>query len=472
MFWGVTRALDLQHVLYTNQPKRVGDNLIPDELPERTPLNILLIGTSDARHVIKTLAKSYTHSKRHIRFFVYELHLEVLARQMLLLSVVLEPPEKLGLLEKTRIFMELYGNAFLRASTASYLSKKCNHLIRMITDEEHMKKVLPLFDFSHLKYRDRDRLEDIFKFWRSLDSSFDMTDLWDKRLRNMLGSRYDSREGVFDWDYYMVLKDRGSEYINFQEYKQFRTNGVGFTWLETEYAISNPTLAAYVIRMEGKLRHHGYIGDVVSGPFYAFGMETDQTDMNRKSNGVYMKKATDISERNLMQYFHELQNKSPYVHVPVKGETNSGVVITEITSAPLVSEDDKDKKVTKIPVSNASAEEHETISVENGTVIFLTSPEKVDCLQKREFKELFDIIVVSQNMTHVLSKEILSVASKDATVIIESRKYLLSLTKDHLKEYSDTLEEKAQLCNFEKIHNFDPKSDEYAFFRMRHPCEE
>ena len=36
-----------------------------------------------------------------------------------------------------------------------------------------------------------------------------MSRLWDSRLRHYLGSRYDARRGVSDWDLHMKLHDRG-----------------------------------------------------------------------------------------------------------------------------------------------------------------------------------------------------------------------------------------------------------------------
>lgn len=36
-----------------------------------------------------------------------------------------------------------------------------------------------------------------------------MSRLWDSRLRQYLGSRYDARHGVSDWDLHMKLHDRG-----------------------------------------------------------------------------------------------------------------------------------------------------------------------------------------------------------------------------------------------------------------------
>lgn len=62
------------------------------------------------------------------------------------------------------------------------------------------------------QFRERDVLEAVFRFWASGEKgpeTFPMSRLWDSRLRHYLGSRYDARRGVSDWDLHMKLHDRG-----------------------------------------------------------------------------------------------------------------------------------------------------------------------------------------------------------------------------------------------------------------------
>jgi dynein assembly factor 3 len=101
-----------------------------------------------------------------------------------------------------------------------------------------------------LKYKERDYLENVFKFWQLPKTRFPILQHWDKRLRKHLGTRYDSRAGVFDWDYYMRLKPLGAEHITPREYKNWRGSGVAFTWLETEVTEPNLTLATGVIQVD------------------------------------------------------------------------------------------------------------------------------------------------------------------------------------------------------------------------------
>lgn len=63
-----------------------------------------------------------------------------------------------------------------------------------------------------VQFRERDALEAVFRFWAGGEKgpeSFPIRCLWDMRLRHYLGSRYDARRGVSDWDLHMKLHDRG-----------------------------------------------------------------------------------------------------------------------------------------------------------------------------------------------------------------------------------------------------------------------
>lgn len=63
-----------------------------------------------------------------------------------------------------------------------------------------------------MQFRERDALEAVFRFWAGGEKepeAFPMSRLWDSRLRHYLGSRYDARHGVSDWDLHMKLHDRG-----------------------------------------------------------------------------------------------------------------------------------------------------------------------------------------------------------------------------------------------------------------------
>lgn len=64
----------------------------------------------------------------------------------------------------------------------------------------------------------------------------------DKRLRIYLGTRYDSRVRIFDWDYHMRLCEQGISIIHAVEYKTWRGSGMAFVDDDSEYSQPNVTL--------------------------------------------------------------------------------------------------------------------------------------------------------------------------------------------------------------------------------------
>jgi dynein assembly factor 3 len=177
MFWGLTPAIDLLNEI--DYKSLSGD---------RGELNVLVIGGCDARHIIKTLAKYHTHdTDLKINFYVVDLLLEFTARQMLFLTIALEPPDRLGPFEKAHLWMELYGNTLVRPPFAQYLVQKSAQFIHMVTDSEYLKRRMPMIDLTYMKYKERDSLETIFRYWG--EKKFDVVRFWDSRLRRALKTR-------------------------------------------------------------------------------------------------------------------------------------------------------------------------------------------------------------------------------------------------------------------------------------------
>ena len=167
-WWGFSPSIDLQKLRYTDSKlssptQAKSSTIIDDEV-----VNILIVGAGDQRHILETIAarKKYP-AKKLIRFFVYEKMLELYARDFLLISLALEHPAKRGIQEKTELFLEIFGNLMVRDYTSQLIQTRAEEFIKCITDFDYIDKInLKMFDFSLLKYKERDFLEGIFKFWR------------------------------------------------------------------------------------------------------------------------------------------------------------------------------------------------------------------------------------------------------------------------------------------------------------------
>lgn len=450
MFWGYSPALDLQE-----EYLRHGDE-------NAFELNFLVIGGCDARHLLKTLAQAYRHNRRYMNLFVVDGCPELVARQLLLMSMALEKTTRCGLLEKTRRYLEVYGNILLRPPTSRYVIAKARQLTGMITNPDFMSCLIPCMSIEQMKYRERDYMENLLNFWTTGNTNqFNACELWEHRIRHSLGVRYDTRVGVFDWDYHMRLKEIASQ-ICFQEYKHFREHGVAFTWLETEVYRPNVTLAAGVFKCGDRYLHRGYLGDMVTSPFVSYGLDCIDKNMLKSSHGVNNKRATDVSERNLMRLLYELENKREFDVAAMKlekGQDLGMVVLSEFDAklsgshpeAPLLLREDRDTY----------------IDVDYGKVHFLSLSALEHYPHKPQFQGLFHGVFVGTNMLGRVKPSVWSMARDDAMVLLESRKYLVELKRDDVAAYQEQITQAAAAAQCDQIGSFDPLKDDFARFVIK-----
>ncbi|XP_059048761.1 dynein axonemal assembly factor 3 [Achroia grisella] len=450
MFWGISPALDLQEEYLKH-----GDG-------NAYELNFLVIGGCDGRHLMKTLAQAYRHTRRYMNLFVIDGCPELIARQLLLISLGLERTTRCGLLEKTRRFLEVYGNILLRPPTSRYVIAKARQLVSMITNPEYMNGLLPYISVEQMKYREKDYMENLLNFWTTGNTNqFNACELWEHRVRHNLGLRYDNRAGVYDWDYHMRIKEIASQ-ICVQEYKHFREHGISFTWLETEVCRPNVSLAAGVYKCGDRYLHRGYLGDMVTSPYISYGLDCEDKDMLKSSHGVNYKRATDISERNVMRMLYELEYKQKFdaTAMNIDMQQNLGmVVMSELDAkisesrpeAPLLLREDRDTY----------------IDIDYGKIHFLSLSALDHYPHKPQFQGLFHGVFVGNNILPRIKPSIWSMARDDAIVIMESRKYMVDLKRDDVKAFGDQIQQAAIAAQCEKITSFDPQKDDYARFLIR-----
>lgn len=454
MFWGVSPALDLQE-----EYLKYGDR-------GSYELNFLVIGGCDARHLIKTLTQAYRHTRRYMNLFVIDGCPELIARQLFLMSLALERTTRVGLLEKTRRLLEVYGNLLLRPSTSRYVIAKARQLVGMVTNTEYMSCLLPCVSIEQMKYRERDYMENLFNFWTTGNTNqFNACELWEHRVRHSLGTRYDTRVGVYDWDYHMRLKEIAGR-VCYQEYKHFREHGVAFTWLETEACRPNVTLSAGVYKCGERYLHRGYLGDIVTSPYIAYGLDCEDGDMLRSTHGSNFKRATDIAERNVMRMLYEIEHREKFDvgAMDLDGGKNLGLVVMSdldariseaVHEAPLLLREDRDTY----------------IDVDHGKVHFLSVSALDQYPHKPPFQGLFHGVFVGQNMLPRIKPSVWSMARDDAVIIMESRKYMVELKRDDVKAFGEQIQQAAATAQCDKKCTFDPEKDDFAKFLIRRKSE-
>lgn len=414
-WWGFTPALDLSPHC------------------DRDSVQILLVGCGDLRHVMMTLASSCKKNHKNIHFYLMEGSLEIFARQMLFLSLFCEPPDHLGLQEKVELFLELYGNSLVRASTSAYLKEKATSLIELVTNLESLKSTLPFLDISALKFKERDFLEGIFKFWRLQDSSFfEIQKHWEGRLRHSLGARYDSRKGVFDWDYHMKLHDV-TPVIAAKEYVEWRETGVAFQLRDdAPYQHTNRSLASGLVVTQGGERtaRRGYWGDIVNSPYISFGIESENKELLKPSaSAMPANTSVRVSEYNLLSLIHQLTNGTPY--------TAASKDITEVD--PCTSTDDD--HATTGPLLNNCCQV---------TLLPLSSASELG--KKAKFENLFDVAYFSNSMVHHLVSGVENSFAPGCTLLLETANFMLDLKKEQKADYIQKITAMASAIGYTDHH--------------------
>ncbi|GFH07897.1 paralyzed flagella protein 22, partial [Haematococcus lacustris] len=111
-FYGISPAIDLLELCN-----------LDDSADSNEPVRILQVASYDCRHTLYTMCRLNRHSaalgNRPVHLYVYEEEAEVLARHLVLWSVMLDAA--LPARERVEVLLELHGNALLRERTADYL---------------------------------------------------------------------------------------------------------------------------------------------------------------------------------------------------------------------------------------------------------------------------------------------------------------------------------------------------------------
>ncbi|XP_032704517.1 dynein assembly factor 3, axonemal isoform X2 [Lontra canadensis] len=437
-WWGLSPALDLQA-----ESPPVDSDLRGDAEPRTPELDVLLLGSVDGRHLLRTLARAALWPRRRLHFYVLENNLEAVARHILIFSLALEEPEKMGLQERSETFLEVWGNALLRPQVAAFVRAQAKRLVHLVPEPDRLAEQRPWLSLGALKFRERDALEAVFRFWAGGEKgpeAFPMSRLWDSRLRHYLGSRYDARRGVSDWDLHMKLHDRGARVIHTREFRRWRDTGVAFELRDSSaYHMPNRTLASGRL-----LSHHGervaargYWGDIATGPFVAFGIEADDDSLLRTSNGQPVKTAGEITQHNVTELFREVaawgrprtaQGNPEQVHQDRDGSPERAAPAPEFFT------------VHFLPLGSAQTLHHKSC-----------------------YKERFQLLYVACGMVHLLSPDLGATVAPGGRLVVELARYLVDLRQEQLQGFASRVGELAGAAGFTPLPQARP-SETFARF--------
>ncbi|KAM4716000.1 dynein axonemal assembly factor 3 [Anableps anableps] len=395
-------------------------------------MNVLLVGSGDPRHILKTINDS--PDKLNLHIWLIENSMEVVARQLLLLYLTLTPQEKMGINEKTEVFLELFGNTQIRSQTEETLRRAASQLILSVTEttEDVMN---PCLNTTLLKFKERDELARIFSLWLQQTSPAGsspvmMSKAWDYRVRQHLGTRYDSRKGCFDWDLTMKLHEKGCGVVSKQQYMQWREKGLAFEMREGIYQTTNPTLlSTRVFSQKGdRVGVRGYWGDIVSSPYLSFGIETDDKSLLKTQNGQHLKTAQDLSFANMQGLFQSLSSRRRCLTTSHSD--------TEAEEAPTLSQ-------------QKSLSLNDLMQLSGVSVTFLPLDSLQKLPQKQKYRHHFNTVYFSASCVHQLDPMMRQIAAPDAVLVVELAKYILDLNKEQEAGFREKAASLALQAGFE-----------------------
>jgi len=323
-FWGYSAAFDMNEL-----SKYIDDN--EDESTE--PLNILLVLPGDLRHLLLTIARRRRHKKkkssplRPLNFYVLETTMEVFARELLLLQVLLD--FEIPIRQRANTFLEIFGNTLVQERTSKYIANVGMQLHELLNKKANApdSATAALFleniiDLECLKFREVDKLCGIFRntYSNNIVNNYKtrvnpsgvvtggvgenyntMVQLRDQRLRGLYEERYDSKHAAADWDFHYHFGKNIAKIIHIKIFREWRCGGtartrplregetpppitppgIAFEFGDQVYTHNNATMLSYV---EGRVNKGqekgmakeilGFWGDVAGSPYFSFGIDT------------------------------------------------------------------------------------------------------------------------------------------------------------------------------------------------------
>lgn len=232
--WGFSATFDLLQAVQNKE----GTTTSPAKI------RLLLVHPGDIRHIVCTISRVRRHfpdpsTRPEIEIYLLEHPTEVLARDMLLLELLLD--FEVPIRQRANIFLEIFGNLKVQRRTSLYIDQLGKRLEQLLA--RGTGALESIIDFSALNYRDRDALEKAVKlFDRSV--SYDMDNYYDHRKRGLYEERYDTRKPIYDWDYHSGIKKKAS-IIHIKQFKHWRDTGIGFEFGDQQYTEPNKTFVSF-----------------------------------------------------------------------------------------------------------------------------------------------------------------------------------------------------------------------------------
>ncbi|CAD5126017.1 DgyrCDS14193 [Dimorphilus gyrociliatus] len=431
-YWGKSPAID-----FLSYPSNI--HTVDDKR------SILMIGANDIRHILKTVSQRFKYENSpKINFYVLEEEASLYARFILLLCIATEKTKRFGLQQKAEFLLEIWGNSFIRVETLEYVQKMSQYIKKFVGDVSGLKSSIPFLDNSQLTMRERDEIYDEFHSWSKpvTGKEFDIRNSWDERLRSLLGVRYDSKTGVFDWDYQMRLAQRGrASIITSHKYNRWRLDGMAYSLRNADYNQPNVTLCTKIPFERNKVFQEMkvYLGDIVHSPFVSFGMECDDKELYKTANNVHINNGEDIAKYNALSMLYSIEHGKAF---------DKSITEEDNTKIMEVIEEDEEE-ANELLASSPWEMPFEPLSLDGITVSFLPCKAIKDLHKKRKYEHFFDDVFVNKDFLKDITEDFCKTLKPSANLTVDTAKYDASKTNENVSEIYDKLIDNIKILNFE-----------------------
>ena len=102
---------------------------------------------------------------------------------------------------RARMYLEILGNTLLTEETAVWVRKTSARLLQALRKREEKEMFQSVWDFSLLKDKELDVMEEIFSKWKtgSEEGQQNIQDFWIQRQRKFLGNLVTAKRSLVDF---------------------------------------------------------------------------------------------------------------------------------------------------------------------------------------------------------------------------------------------------------------------------------
>jgi hypothetical protein len=129
--------------------------------------------------------------------------------------------------------------------------------------------------------------------------------------------------------------------------------------------------------------------------------------------------------------------------------------------------DNQEPVIDRKRKATSTKETYSAIPVESAEVTFLPISALNDFPKKDKYREFFHVVTLSQNMTQLLTEDLVRMVCDEGLLVVESKLFLLELRKENLIEFAKNLNCIAEACHCIPVCEYDPLKDPVAMFTVQ-----